>query len=115
MTELLALPNLSSWAAPTQNFVQVAAVAGRRFQKSPYWSTYITESCHSGASRVDAGTFDRPRLQPAAPASHTRSGAWVLRASMNADTGTNDAIPLQAWSPFSSVPASTLIISSSTV
>ena len=49
---------------------------------------------------------------------HARSRdyrACVIRASMNAETGTNEAMPLQAWSPFSSVPARTLIISSSTV
>ncbi len=76
---------------------------------------YITESPHKGASSVEAGTAAGRGSSPAAPASHTRPGEWVLRASMNAETGMNDAMPLHAWSPSSKNPAITEIMSSSIV
>ena len=62
------------------------------------------------AKHSRAETIERP----AALASQTSSGAWVSFASMNADTGINEAMPLHVWSPFWNSPAKVVIINSST-
>ena len=75
----------------------------------------MTESRQSGDSSVEAGTRSGLGSTPAAPASHTSSGAVVSRASMIAATGMNDAIPLQTSSPSANCAHSVAHISSSTV
>jgi hypothetical protein len=89
------LPYRSSCAAPTQNF-SIHRPFNTKFQKSPYCSMYMIESRQSGASSVDAGILVGLGSSPTELASQTSSGACVSLASMNAATGMNDAIPLQA-------------------
>ena len=75
----------------------------------------MTESRQSGASSVEAGTRSGRGSTPAAPASQTSPGAFVVRASMIAATGMNDAIPLQTSSPSWNWAARVVHMISSTV
>ena len=75
----------------------------------------MTESCHSGHSKVEAVRTGLAGSTPDPPGIQTRSGACVSRASWMAHTGMNEARPLHAWSPSPKQSAIRATISSSTV